>query len=71
MCIEFERQTFERLWAESGKDSEEGHHLMRTSQKQYYEDDIVGKTQLEHMPDVRSIHHNPVVVDLSLISSVL
>jgi hypothetical protein len=51
-CVEYERLTFEHLWAESGKDSEEARHLMRSPQKVYYEEDRAGKTQLEHMPDV-------------------
>lgn len=50
--VEFERQTFERLWAESGGNSEEARHLMRTPERQYYEDDITGKTELDHMPNV-------------------
>lgn len=50
--VEFERQTFERLWAESGENSEEARYLMRIPQREYYEDDRTGKTELDHMPDV-------------------
>jgi hypothetical protein len=51
-CVEYEHQTFKHLWEESGKNSEEARHFMRVTQRECYEDDRTGKTQLDHMPDV-------------------
>jgi hypothetical protein len=49
--IEYERQTFNRLWAESGKDSNEAQCIMQSLQKEFYEEDVTGKTELDHMPE--------------------
>ncbi|KAF8588005.1 D-aspartate oxidase [Ramaria rubella] len=52
---EYERQTFEHMWAESAEGSEEARCFIRVAQRDYYEDDRVGKTQLEHMPNFRML----------------
>ncbi|KAF8498836.1 D-amino-acid oxidase [Hysterangium stoloniferum] len=53
---EFERETFYRLWADSEGGSEESAFLMRNEQREYYEDDSkAGKTELEHMPEFRTL----------------
>jgi len=52
MRLEYEQETFDRLWKESEGDSDDARCLMRVTQKEYYEVDVTGKTQLDHMPDV-------------------
>lgn len=47
-----ERETFTRLWEASAGESEEAGCLPRTPHKTFYEEDMAGKTGLEHMPDV-------------------
>ncbi|KIJ29642.1 hypothetical protein M422DRAFT_235200 [Sphaerobolus stellatus SS14] len=52
---EYEQETFDRLWKESEGDSDDARCIMRVIQKRYYEEDVTGKTQLEHMPDFRTL----------------
>jgi len=59
---EFEIETFYRLWADSERESENALFLMRSEQREYYEDDsITGETELEHMPEFRTLTDDELV----------